>query len=169
MKNFILGLIACLVIVALGFAVYYVHHNVTASQVESVEIQTDIPETGFATSQEAILFKTNMANQEYYDSVFVAMPNDVIDDVATVLIGQCGFTTQNDIVDEYLTNQRIYDELMFKRRKNTPDANKTNDSAVNNTPANKEESTTNRPRDSQENKDTTASEKEIKYKLVKIE
>lgn len=116
MKNLLISLLLIICIAAIGFFGYkaIIQKPVESVQDEQVVFTTHID--GFTTSRDAVLYRRHMFIQHTYDSVFIHMPADIVEQVAYVLIEKNGQTTKEDIVDEYLINTEIYDAILKKQK-----------------------------------------------------
>lgn len=50
-------------------------------------------------------------NVTYYDSVYLSMPEDILINVASVVIRRNGSASIQDVVKEFLTNRQVYELL----------------------------------------------------------
>lgn len=118
MKDFLLGLLAAIIIAAIGFFGY---KAITSTQSNTKDVQDEevvytAYENIFTTSMDAVQYRRHLFIEHMYDSVFISMSPEIVEQVAYVLLEKDGQTTQEDIVDEYLSNFTVYDALAKKRR-----------------------------------------------------
>ena len=85
-------------------------------------IQTYLCPT-FDNVQSVLDFRSKMQKEMHYDSVFLAMPEQVLQDVANVLIARQNNVCMETIVNEYLTYRSIYDNLQPPDTSITLDSN----------------------------------------------
>lgn len=65
----------------------------------------------FSDVTEVIQCQQTLNSNAYVDSVFTSMPEDVLKNVATVLLKKAGRATKKAIVNEYIGNRDIYQNL----------------------------------------------------------
>lgn len=68
----------------------------------------------FESADEAVVYRDLTIDGKSIDSVFNAMPDKTLFEVATVCIKRVGGTTKKDIVNEYLSHTDIYNNLPQK-------------------------------------------------------
>ena len=93
---------------------------------------------------DAVTYCRHMVVQHYYDSVFMHMPEETIEQVAYVLIDKTGQTTKEEIVEEYVDKQDTYDALYKRRCEKQQNTTISTDNSSNGA----DEQNTNMPRDS---------------------
>lgn len=115
MKNFLIGLLGVLLLFAIGAVGYLAFHKTPIETEEVEEEKTYCLDSGFTNSMDAVTYCRHMVVQHYYDSIFMHMPEETVENVAYVLISKTGQTTKEEIVEEYVDKQDTYDAL-YKRR-----------------------------------------------------
>ena len=60
---------------------------------------------------DAIVCQSNLIHNYEVDSIFRQLPAKVLTDVTSVLLKRTTNVTKSDIIDEYLTNRAVYDNL----------------------------------------------------------
>lgn len=116
MKNFILGLLAAILLAIVGYA------WVQCAQAIKTEIGGDSTPKEivnepvkqaqvFNSLDEVLQYHAVIAQQKYVEDVFASLPRRTIEAVASVCIKNNGLLTINRIVEEYEHNRHIYDAL----------------------------------------------------------
>lgn len=72
-----------------------------------------------------LTYRDVLSKEHQMDSIFLSLPEPVLKNVTTVLLNKYGETNQEDVVNEYVKNKEIYDNL---RTPPLPSTNETNDS-----------------------------------------
>ena len=70
--------------------------------------------------KDVVDFHSTLTSNMEIDSIFMAMPETVVIDVASVLLKKMSPIVKKDIVDEYIKNRAIYDNL--PKDATTPDS-----------------------------------------------
>lgn len=65
----------------------------------------------FTTIDEVLLCQQKLNNNAYVDSMFMSLPENLLKNVATVLLKKTGRATKKAIVNEYISNKDIYKNL----------------------------------------------------------
>lgn len=118
MKHFITGFLTLLVGLLIG-AIYLNWPSEwrlkdEPPQTEELTVSQQIQEfldPSFENSNDVLLFRRALLQDAYIDSVFYAIPNDVLENVAIVAINKQGRVTKEGIVVEYMNNQDVYNNL----------------------------------------------------------
>lgn len=118
MKHFITGFLTLLVGLLIG-AIYLNWPSEwrlkdEPPQTEELTVSQQIQEfldPSFESSNDVFLFRRACLQDAYIDSVFYALPNDVLENVASVVINKQGRATKETIVVEFMNNQDIYNNL----------------------------------------------------------
>lgn len=152
MKKTLTILLACLIALAAGFIVaksypdiknYYesrTEKGVSISEnldnLDSLWVMSLIDEymnPTFTQSYEAVQFRRSCMNYYSIDSIFKAMPENMLLNVAEVLINRDGIANKRTIVYEYRRNKEVYDNLSspdHPAQQLTPDTAPDNDNAA---------------------------------------
>lgn len=89
-----------------------VNDNYDVSEESSVAEQVhEIICPTFTNVQQVLDFRSRCKKEAFYDSVFIAMPEQALNDVANVLITRQDNVCSYTIVKEYLNHRDIYDNL----------------------------------------------------------
>lgn len=70
----------------------------------------------FKSVSEVMIFRDQLQENEQTDSVFMALPAGILRDVTNVLLNKYGMATKLTIVNEYLDNQSVYNNLSPKQQ-----------------------------------------------------
>ena len=76
----------------------------------------------FKSVSEVIIFRDQLQENEQTDSIFMALPAGVLRDVTNVLLNKNGTATKLTIVNEYLDNQSVYNNLSPKQSQSNENA-----------------------------------------------
>lgn len=78
----------------------------------AVTAQLDMQSSSELTSlTDVYQLRQNMMDESRIDSTFLAIPDGPLSNVVSVLLKRSGFTTKDDIVNEYVTGRAVYDNL----------------------------------------------------------
>lgn len=87
--------------------------KVETTQIEEIvasEIEAAVNPV-MCTLPEVLVYQTNMTKEYSDNEVFCKMPQDVLVNVATVCLKAGATVTKKEIVEEYVKNRQIYDNL----------------------------------------------------------
>ena len=91
------------------------NYDVANDSVRIAELFENLSTPQFATVNEAVEYRNNVVLQDSIDAIFMALPEDVLINVASVLMKKNFATiTKKDIVDEYARCRNVYDNLPTK-------------------------------------------------------
>lgn len=115
MKGFTIT-IAILAIILAGFATVVslekvpglTHAADSAVSVAKAEAAMDV---SFTSPGELVIFRDVMAENQEIDKLFLEMPEDVLVQVASVLLKRDGHVTKKSVISEYKAGRNIYDNL----------------------------------------------------------
>jgi len=118
MKHFLTGVLTLIVGLLIG-AIYLNWPSEwrlkdEPPQTEELTVSQQIQEfldPSFENSNDVLLFRRALLQDAYIDSVFYALPNDVLENVAAVVINKQGRATKETIVVEYSNNSEVYNNL----------------------------------------------------------
>lgn len=101
---------------------------VTEAQVKDYVLSVVNPQ--MSSTSEVYALQETLRNNATTDSVFISMPHKTLQNVATVVIKQKTSATKDDIVGEFLTNKKIYENLPPPEASNTSTSTKTSDPTI---------------------------------------
>lgn len=119
MKHFLTGVLTLIVGLLIG-AIYlnwpseWRLKDEPPQTTEELTVSQQIQEfldPSFENSNDVLLFRRALLQDAYIDSVFYALPNDVLENVAAVVINKQGRATKETIVVEYSNNSEVYNNL----------------------------------------------------------
>ena len=76
-----------------------------------VTAQLDVTPATLQSLTDVYQLRQNMMDESRIDSTFLAIPDGPLSNVVSVLLKRNGFTTKDDIVNEYVTGRAVYDNL----------------------------------------------------------
>lgn len=85
-----------------------------STKVKAADVETaldSIVNPTFTSYSDVIECQKTLKTNAFVDSVFLAMPPNIIKNVYTVLSKKITFVQKSDIVGEFLSNRQIYDNL----------------------------------------------------------
>ena len=65
----------------------------------------------FNSAQELLVFRNSRLECKTIDSIFTSLPDEVLQNAATVCINKKGYVTKKDVVNEYRSNGDVYNNL----------------------------------------------------------
>ena len=65
----------------------------------------------FTSMNDVFELQKELKTNAFIDSVFMSMPQDVLKNVSSVVMGKRHYVTKDDIVGEFLQNRQIYENL----------------------------------------------------------
>jgi len=74
----------------------------------------------FITVEDMVTFQAKVIEDYSVDSVFKAMPEQVLTNVTSVLIKRCGQADKRSVVEEYRANSAVYDNLPTQAPQDSP-------------------------------------------------
>lgn len=101
---------------------------VTEAQVKDYVLSVVNPQ--MSSTSEVYALQETLRNNATTDSVFISMPHKTLQNVATVVIKQKASATKDDIVGEFLTNKKIYENLPPPEASNASTSTKTSDPTI---------------------------------------
>ena len=78
-----------------------------------------------------LTYRDVLSKEHQMDSIFLSLPEPVLKNVVTVLLNKYGETTREDVVNEYVKNKEIYDNLRTPPLPSTTEANDSADKIIN--------------------------------------
>lgn len=110
MKNFILGLLASLLLFIVGYSIYCNCDSIAKTvQQETVEQKTDVfTPVVFNSIDEVLDLQMYERQNAHIDSVFLSLPPKILEAVTAVCLRNNGQLTKQQIAKEYERNQNIY-------------------------------------------------------------
>lgn len=83
----------------------------TSDSAQVAEFINSVTNPQLMSVEEALSLKSNMLEKQSIDSAFLALDNDLISTVTTVLLKKKTSVTKKDIVEEYRRCMDVYDNL----------------------------------------------------------
>ena len=133
MKNLVNVLLSALVAVFLigiiGFGVNSCHEGgikgyflqEESSSETAYQAVEDIVNPSLDCVKDVVDFHSTLTSNMEIDSIFMAMPEETLIDVASVILKKQPTVVKKDIIDEYIRNRAVYDNLPKGKEPTVPD------------------------------------------------
>lgn len=120
MKSFIKWVVAFIALVAASTlatcgAIKFLGDKILPQTFDSAVVTAQLDEPNRFDALESLTdvyqLRQNMMDESRIDSTFLAIPDGVLSNVASVLLKRAGSTTKDEIVNEYIAGQTVYNNL----------------------------------------------------------
>ena len=130
MKKFVIVLAAILTVIACVTSCDKAKELVNTEE-KTVETIEEYLNPTFDDVNVLLTYRDVLSKEHQMDSVFLTLPEPVLKNVVTVLLNKYGETTREDVVNEYVKNKEIYDNLRTPPLPSTTEANDSADKIIN--------------------------------------
>ena len=130
MKKFVIVLAAILTVIACVTSCDKAKELVNTEE-KTVETIEEYLNPTFDDVNVLLTYRDVLSKEHQMDSIFLSLPEPVLKNVVTVLLNKYGETTREDVVNEYVKNKEIYDNLRTPPLPSTTEANDSADKIIN--------------------------------------